>query len=482
MPAWFGWETGATISVQVPNSAPDLANASLVWSFQHWSGLSTSTNWVTSFTYPGTGNLTAVYLAVQAGYLQGVIFPRVAGTVVTVDSQPLRLGTSYNASTWNYSYSAASGQSYFLNISAPNFYSPATQQLGVSPGKVTWFNWSLARVLGYVNGSVQSPAPSQLTINNTTVVSVGSNGIFSAHLAWGTYWYTAKPVGAATLTTSQSGWVVVYPRGNTPLAIVLSGGWVDGTVTTLVAGLKVALDGVVIPSNQINQGNFNQSLLGGTHHLTATAPGYNLTNDVISVTPGTSNVVLITLTNKGWIRGLIQPVAAAKGATMTAINATSGGGLAPLNASSGTFNFTERGGFTYHLQVSSTGYNPNSTYVTVTAGNASSFVTITMTPTKVQPPNCTVNNSCPSTGNNNNKTPAAFPTTLVIGILAVVILAAVIAVVLVMRRKPGGGAPPSGSGYTEEAPAESVYGEGNPSELPKLQSDGSFGGPPQGPQ
>lgn len=477
LPAWFGWDVGATVSVSVPNSAPDVGNPSLVWSFQHWAGLSTSTNYVTSFSYSGVGNLTAVYVALPAGFIAGTLWPKITGTLVTLDNAPLTLQPGLNASSSLFNASVASGQLYFLNISAPNFYSPATQQLGAQPGVTKWFNWTFSRYLGYVNGSISTPpgAPPTLTFNNTTQVTVASNGGFSAHLPWGTYWYTAS-TSVAKATTNASGSVQVYPKGSTPLSVTLSGGWIDGTVTTIVPGLRVAVDRVAIPSSAITSGSFNWSLLGGTHHLTATAPGYNLTNDTLDVVAGTSNIVVMSLTNLGWVRGLIQPLAAAKGASMTAINLTKGAVQIPINTATGLFNTSITGGYTWHLQLSSTGYTANSTYVPVTPGNASPFLTFTMSlSTHPPPPNCTVTHNC-TTSNTTPSGGSAFPTALVIGILAVVVLAAIIAVVLVMRRRPPAGTGPEGG--AQEMPPESVYGEGNPSELPKLQSDGSFGGPP----
>jgi hypothetical protein len=186
--------------------------------------------------------------------------------------------------------------------------------------------------------------------------------------------------------------------------------------------------------------------------------------------------VNVTLTNRGWISGEVSPLAAVKDLLLKVTEGANGGPVS-YDATTGTFNVSEVGGTgtTWTVTASSPGYTTNTTTVTVTAGNGS-LVNFVMNATGT--PVCTVNCNPVCTvncgpGNTNNATPSSgLSTTDLAIIIAVIVLVAIVALALVMRRRGGS------SGDTTnppEQPPQAIYDESSPSDLPKLQPDGSMG-------
>ncbi|MCI4335907.1 MAG: glycoside hydrolase [Thermoplasmata archaeon] len=479
LPATLGWDNASTHTISVPQYVPDTLNASDVWGFVSYSGLNTSTSFSTTFTWSGVGSsLTATYTAVPAAVIKGTFSP-ISGASLKLNNQIVPL-TPDNATALQYTISVASGIAYTFTASASK-YQTQIVTVFTSGGGVYWQNYTLVKSLGSFKGTL-TPFSAHLTINGTVVSNVSQvNGAFNVPEVWGWYWVNASDPG----TTSFSEYLEVFPGLITTVGVTLFGGWIAGTVSIggkTVAGLVLKVDGnpvtVAVPSY-----TFNQSVLGGFHNITATAPGYNLSKLTdVYVTPGIATSLSINLTNRGWVSGTVGPVAALVHIQLhitTGTGAGTTGNYYPVAGTTGVFNVSLLGDTTYTVNLSAAGYKSfqnTSTYVT--PGNATNLA-VTLS---VQTGGCTSNcgtQNCTVTNNCNNPPPpstssgSSFPTTDVIIIVVIVVLAAVVGAVLLMRRGRGGGSQPADY---DEGP--DTYQDTSTGAIPKLQPDGSMGGPP----
>ncbi|HYK92613.1 MAG TPA: hypothetical protein VEY07_01040, partial [Thermoplasmata archaeon] len=459
LPATLGWDNASQSTVTVPQFLPDSSNSSDVYTFEAWSGLSTSTNFQTTVSFSGGSGaptLMANYKAVPAAILTGTVTPNVPGLSVKVNGVPAPL-TPFNATAQQYMAVVPGGISYLVQASAPN-YAPQSHNIQTNQGGTYYWNFTLLKLPGYIVGQL-TPSTATLTINGTTVTTVNSvTGLFNVAEPFGWYWINASGSGL----TSFSAYRQVLAGGNTTVNIVLTGGWVQGVVLgaqPTKPGLVVKLDGAPIAVS--SAGTFNNSTLGGYHTITATQSGYNLSTISLFVAPGHTTLVNVTLTNHGWISGLIGPSTSISAVTLH-IYSGSIGNFYPV-AANGTFNVSLVGGLNYTVNVSATNYISYQTHVLVTPGNGSQLqVTLQPKPTGCTGPNCNTGNPPPTTSN------SGLTTTDLLLIVVVIVVVAAVAVVLLMRRRGGGGAPP-------EEEAQPVYEESNPANLPRLQSDGTMG-------
>ena len=484
-PTTLGWDNASTHSVTVPQYVPDTVNTSDVWGFTGYSGLNSSTAFTTTFTYSGGGGtLTADYTPLPAAIIKGNFTPNSASDSLKLNGQTVPL-TALNATALQYSVTVASGIAYTFTASSGTKYQSVTNTVFTNSGGGTyWNNYNLAKSFGSFKGTL-SPANAVLTINGTQVTNVSaSTGAFNIPEEWGWYWVNASGSGL----TSFSEYLEVNPLVITTVNPTLFGGWIAGTVSLggkTVPGLVVKIDGnpvtVTVPSY-----TFNSTVLGGFHNITATAPGYNLsTLSDIYVTPGSATALSITLTNQGWLSGSIAPASALAHVQLhITVKGGSSGNYYPVSSVTGLFNVSVLGDTQYTVNVTSSGYKSFQQDFNVTPGNATG-VPVTLTAsgcigsncggcqTNCGGTNCTTTNTCTSTPSPSN---GGFPTTDLIIIVVVIVLVAVVAAVLMMRNRGGGGQPAE---YDEGPDTYQDTGTGN---IPKLQSDGSMGGPPPPPE
>ncbi|MFI5418439.1 MAG: hypothetical protein ACHQ2Y_06045 [Candidatus Lutacidiplasmatales archaeon] len=473
LPAYTGFVQNVTFSLSVPIWLPD--NATDVFAFQSYSGIVSSTNFRASGTYTGGAKLVANYVPQPSAIIAGTFSPVVAGAKLTIDQFPVTLNPN-NATTYKFSYSVASGSVYIVNATAPKYVSDLNVQVQVSPGNTTTLTVVLPKVIGWLTGHVNTTAPTTVTLKvNGTVVPVNpATGTFNVSEPWGWYWVNVTGIGV----TNYSAHVPVNPGLPTANVITLAGGWLTGTVTPYKATLKLNVDGLPVTTAF---GTFNVSVLGGVHYVNATIPGYNLSQIVAQVVAGHTSLVNVTLTNKGWIWGHISPAGAAKNATLQIVSGTNGA-YYPVNTGTGGFNVSVLGGLTWTVTVTATGFKTNTTTVPVTAGNGTLPINIDMVAVVVKQ-NCTTDPTmpgCPGPGQNQTNNPSSFPwLDVVIVVVAIAAVGAIAGVMMMSRRGGGSGGGGGGSSSQEpETPPEQVYGGAAPSELPKLQSDGSMSPPP----
>jgi hypothetical protein len=478
LPNTTAFDTGITVTVSAPSTFPD--PPSHVWAFVGYSGAVTSPNQVSSFSQSGAPSLTVTYLAVQASWITGTFFPRETSSLLTVNGFGITM-VPLNATTLAFNWSVAANQTYMINASAAKYVSIIDLPVTTLGGQASPLHINLLRTPGWIAG-VAYPANATIKINGTTVTPSPTTGIYnySAGFQWGDYWVNASSPGLSPF----SRYVPVYPGATSSVRIDLGGGWINGTVAQAKASLRVSIDGIPLNSTVLINGVFSfpavgaAPLRGGFHLVTATQTGYNLSRTTVFVTPGQGTIVNITLSNKGWITGLISPQAALSKASLKVTNKTVGGGFQAIDAATGTFNVSVLGGYNWSLTVAAAGYSTVTLNVSVTAGNASqgSPVSITLTPTATcttncPPPPCTVN--CGSTTSTSSNTLLLYGV-----IIAVIVVAAIVAALLLMRGRRRG--PRDGEETTEDASLDNQTYQSSPTaDLPKLQSDGSFGeGPP----
>jgi hypothetical protein len=430
-PLRTAWDNDASVAVNVSAWVPYGNTTRYVAVFSNFSGVVASTSDSVFFDYGGGSVLSANYAPAPAAWISGTIGPTSGSPTLTVDGKPATL-TPWNATALAFNVTVEAGVLYAVSASG-HAYTPYSAEVPTSPFRAAPLNISLARSDGWIRGRLQ-PANATLTVNGTAVTTVNpSTGLFNVSVGWGSYWVNASGTGL----NSSSQDIVVTPGAATVVDFGLVGGWIDGV--TSPPNATVRIDGVVVSHTGAT---FNVSVLGGTHEVSASIPGYTFYRAQVNVTPTRASDVVITLTDSGWVRGSVAPVTA---------SVRVGGSLVPVI--DGAFNVSVRGGTTYNVTVSATGFQNGFANVAVTPGNASfaNFTLIAVTPT------CTT--SCGGSGAPPGSTSgAALPYSWVdVGIAAVVLLGAALLVAFLLLRGTGGaGAAP------EAGPAspgdEQLYG------------------------
>ncbi|HXQ48434.1 MAG TPA: sialidase family protein [Thermoplasmata archaeon] len=475
LPVNTGVDWGTSVTVSVPSELPDVGNPNDVLSFTGWSGLTQALNPRTTFTYDGTGSLVAGYTAVPAAFIAGTLWPNQAGASVTIDQVPVLL-TAFNSTAYQYSVSVPTGQPYYVNASETKYITQNAPPVPVEAGKTTWQNFTLQRQTGFLTGVI-TPFTAYLTLNATIAGTGGINetsqinplnGQFSIVVPWGQYWLNASKPGL-TSATCQGHEVIVTPGAATTCNFPLVGGWIYGAVGPASPKLVIKVDGVALTSQQDVDGVFNVSVIGGYHNLTTTEKGYNLSFfPTIYVKPGHATAVNVTLTDLGWITGVISPVAALKTPLYLAVTNGSLGGPKTYNPTTGAFNVSVKGPINWTITATANGYNKSVAVIYVTPGNGTLY-NIQMNQSVVKPPTCPP--TCPQQ-NNSNSSSSGFPLIDLIGIVVVIVIVAVIAMAMLMRRRSGG---QGGQDGDTPPPPDETYQGTNPADLAKLQSDGTMG-------
>jgi hypothetical protein len=413
------WERGATVSVQVPTWSPAPGNPDYVYSFANYSGIVATANNPASFTYGGSGSLQANYVLVPAAWITGHVGPAVSQLQVTVNAQPAGL-SAFNATLKQFNFTVEAGPAYTVTVSGGSFYVPYTTTVTTSAFTAARVDTVLSKTHGWIAGTV-APANGNVSIDGVAAAVNATTGVFNATAIWGNHTVT----GALTGYTSFLQNVSVTPYRTSGVNVVLNGAHIQGTISPVNAVVQV--DGAAVT---ISSGSFSTGVIpGGVHRVTATAPGYSYYGRDITVVPGATATVQITLTNQGWINGTVTPVTAG-----VQVN----GKYEQVHAD-GSFNVTVTANRAYTVEGLLKGYNNSYANITVTPGNVT-FVTLALnkTPTNGGCPNPN-NPACNQPPPKNGSTAPQTNWLLYAGIGAVIVVVAAIAVVLLMRRGRGGG-------------------------------------------
>jgi hypothetical protein len=434
-PLATGWDEGASVAVNVSAWVTYGNTSRYVAVFSNFSGIATSSSDSVFFGYPGGSTLSANYVAQPAAWISGTVSPVSGSPVVTVDGAPVPL-TPWNATTLQFNVTVEAGASYRV-VATGEEYTTFFTNLSTSAFRVSPLTISLARMDGWIHGTLLPPTAT-LTVNNTPVASVNqSTGRFNVTVGWGSYWVNASGTGL----TATSQYVTVAPGLGTLVNAGLVGGWIDGVVAPTNATVRI--DGNVVT---LTSGSFNVSVLGGSHTVSASLRGYTSFSETLSISPTQQINLVISLTDFGWIRGTVSPITA---------SVVVGGNLVAVVG--GAVNVSLLAGATYNVTVAVAGYSDGWKNVLVTPGNVS-FANFTLTP---------LASTCTSDCGSKNSTPPATTTTslpfswLDVAIAAVVVLGAALAVAFLLMRGPGDDGPPpevEAAPPTEPAPDEEIYG------------------------
>jgi hypothetical protein len=241
------------INPVMPPSAPQ----SLSDSLQNLTGI--LLNW----SAPATGGGGVTYHVYRSGTQTGV-YDQLATTAATsyVDSS-LASGRSY----W-YKVSAANVGGFSSNSTATTATAVVASTQGL-PTKDAWW----------------------ITVNTMTFNSSTASPI-SFHLPAGEFEYTAGPYSSVYEAPDGSG--AIAAAGTTvPITVTFQPNWALLTGSVSPVNATVTLDGTPLA---VTAGGFLQKEIAGTYTLVATAQGYVGFSKVVTLTPGNTTNVPITLT------------------------------------------------------------------------------------------------------------------------------------------------------------------------------------------
>jgi len=430
LPAPTAWDVAAFVSVSVPPWV-DLANTSrYVGVFHGFSGAVTATLDPVHFDFEGGTALAATYSFSPVGWIAGTVGPANANPAVTADSEPVPL-SSGPGGVDSFNISVLPGAVYTVNATALG-YGPFSQEVPVGIGSTSTVTIVLHRLSGWIVGRL-TPSNASLTVNQTPVTTVDpASGLFNVSTGWGDYWVNATSFGLTTFSEE----VAVSIGHATVVNPTLVGAWITGTIAPASANLTIDGHAVLVAS-----GTFNVSLLGGTHAVAASAPGYAPYVEQVATVAGRGTYLSIAMTDIGWIVGNITPPTA---------TVYVGGNRVPVIG--GEFNYSVTGDTTYNVSATAAGFDPAWLNVKVTPA-AVSPVKFTLTALPACARDCG-----PSNGTANATSGAGAPISYAdAAIAAGVILGAAIVVAVVIgmrgRRPPPGegiyGAPGSAPGPAE---------------------------------
>ncbi|HEV2316328.1 MAG TPA: hypothetical protein VGV89_01970 [Thermoplasmata archaeon] len=433
LPAIVPMEVGGPVTLSAPSTEP--LNATTVYAFSGWSGaIASAANPASGNYFGATNSLRATYTPQPGASIVGKVTPNIPGLQVTVDGNAVTLFTSGNSATYSWTIATGTIHTIVAKVTGTyaNYWQQNTSQVNPRAYSTNYVNYTLAKTGGWVAGSVNLKTAS-VTLNGTPI-SVDPTGHFNVSRLWGTYWVEGTLNGYVSYGPTL---LTVSPGRTATAAVVLNGGSITGSVAFTSAPrtnppltANVSINGV---PQSVNSLRFSLgSLANGTYTVTSDAPGYSWFSKTVTVVAGTPAVnVQVNLTNEGWIVGTVSPA--------SALLQVNGNYITNVDHTTGAFNVTERATTAkYEIEALASGYNTTYANVTLTPGNASAPITLTLQKA-VQQQNCTVTNTCvnnnkPDGGNNGNNNLLLYA-----AIGAVIAVVAAIAIVMLLRRRGGSG-------------------------------------------
>ena len=431
VPLATAWDLGAPVSLTVSPWVTLSNTTDWVGVFSNLSGAVTSTSNSAFFDYGGGSVTTANYAISPAGWISGTIGPASAHPSVLLGGVSVPLGP-WNATALAFNATIDPGLVYSFAASATD-YATFSTNLPTAAFRATPISVSLSRTDGWIRGQLL-PATATLRVNGTVVTTVNpATGLFNVSVGWGSYWVNASGTGLS----SASRYLVVAPGTPSVVDFSLVGGWIEGTVSPGSATVRV--DGVTAT---VTGGTFNVTVLGGSHTVSATAPGYASFRSSVVVVPTRGAEFAIALTDTGTIRGSVSPVTA---------SVVVGGNLVAVIG--GVFDVGVLGGATYNVTVSAPGYLDASKNLVVTPANVT-YANFTLSSV----PACV--SSCGGTNPTGSPSgSASLPYSwLDVAIAAAVILGAALVVALLLLRTPGSRAEDAPPEPESPPPDEEIYG------------------------
>lgn len=293
-----------------------LVNGS-TWYFALWYGSVLSINLTLNTTVQGPDRWIACYVPVDGGRCEA---PGAPGAL-EVNVHPSNATVKVN----QVSTTLVGGQATLNEV--PGVYQVQAWAVGhwssivnvtVTPGNVTYANFTLAAVPGTVAGTV-FPTGALVRLN-FSILPVDGSGGFSALVTPGSYTLTATYFGYAPYVNSSVG-IQFNQTTFVPIALAPLPGWINGTVAP--GNATVTVNGV---ATNVSNGSFSVQEGIGTYWVNATAPGfYPSSSGPLAMGPFgrlSANVTLVLIV--GTLNGTVTPATATVSLNGQPVNVTAG--------------------------------------------------------------------------------------------------------------------------------------------------------------
>ena len=309
----------------------------------------------------------------------------ISGTVTDASSgQPISgatVGYSGGSTTTSpngrYTLSSVAPGSYAVTAAAGG-YTSQSATVSVAAGNTATGNFALSVAPGTIAGIVTDAATNQpISAAQVIYTSAGSSGSTSTNGS-GQYSLTGLDAGTYTVTASTTGYAsssqsVTVSAGNTTsqnFALNAALGSITGQVSDAstglaIAGATVSYSGGSSTANSAGQYSL-ANVAAGTYALTASASGYAIQNQSVTVAAGGTATQNFTLTpNPGTISGIVAD--AVTNAPLSGVAVTYVAGSTTSNAQ-GRYTFSNVAQGTFTLTASTPNYGSQSQTATVGAG------------------------------------------------------------------------------------------------------------------
>jgi uncharacterized membrane protein len=267
-------------------------------------GYQSASNQNLSVTSGSNAVSNLVLTATSSGTISGIVTNMSGAAIVgAIISYSGGSTTATTNSAGSYTLAVAPG-TYSVTASASGFLASTQPNVSVTSNSTTTVNFALAQS-GTISGTVTNSAGTGLA--NATVsysggsatATTNSGGAYTLSVAPGTYSVTASATGYQSSTQSN----VIVSIGATTTAnfsLVQLIGTISGTVTNsagaAISGATVSYSGGSPTATTNAAGSYALSVPPGTYSVTATATGYQSTNQSnVTVTNGNTTTVNFTL-------------------------------------------------------------------------------------------------------------------------------------------------------------------------------------------
>jgi hypothetical protein len=241
-----------------------------------------------------------------------------------------------------------------------------------------------------LSGTIDGRVRSAIDCHDISGATVSAGGVSTTTNTSGLYSLALSAVTGVSVKVTASGWISqtttmnVYPGvGTQGEFFIATGGQLNGTVAdsngSPISGATVTANGGYAPTSLTmisdSFGKFASGWIStGTYTVGASAPGFNSATTSATLTAGQTSNVTVTLNSStgssgpGAIAGTVT--SAIDGRPLASASVTAGGQSA-VTDSGGVYSISNVAPGTYTVSASLSGWQPNSTTVSVTSGATS---------------------------------------------------------------------------------------------------------------